>query len=127
MFVFRDRPMRLRSGVALLCLVTLMAACRGAPSEPPPSEASAGPPAPGSGPVATVTGQPPIDRAKAEQIALAWAQQHWSEWGPNDATAFIQQDGTFHVVVGFARRPDAGSVYVRPSGEIVDASIAPRD
>jgi hypothetical protein len=76
----------------------------------------------------TVTVRGPVDRAKAERIGLFYARLHWARYKPQLATAFNTGHGDYKVVVGFDGRPDAASVWVRiDDGEVVDASIAPRD
>jgi hypothetical protein len=76
----------------------------------------------------TVTVKDPVDRAKAERIALFFARMRWSQYAPSIATGFNTGNGEYRVVVGFDRRPDAATVFVRISdGQVTDASIAPGD
>jgi hypothetical protein len=76
----------------------------------------------------TVTAAAPVDRAKAERIALFFARIHWREYEPSIATGFNTGHGEYRVVVGFDRRRDGATVFVRINdGEVTDASIAPGD
>jgi hypothetical protein len=85
-------------------------------------------PHPPPGLTGSVAVKGPVDRAKAEKIGLFYARVHWPGYKPALATAFNTGDGEYRVVVGFDRRPDAASVFVRiEDGEVVDASIAPGD
>jgi hypothetical protein len=69
-----------------------------------------------------------VDRAKAEKIALLYAQVHWPAYAPRLATAFNTGVGRYRVVVGFDRRPDAASVFVRAAdGQVVNVEFAGLD
>jgi hypothetical protein len=79
-------------------------------------------------PGGTVSQKEPVDRAKAERIGLFYARTHWPRYEPSLATAFNTGSGEYRVVVGFDKRADAASVYVRMTdGQVVDASIAQLD
>jgi hypothetical protein len=120
-----------RARAATIVWLSLLAACARSPKDvfgpdaappvaPPPGATGGAPSPPG-----LVTFPGTIGRPKAESIALEYARKRWPQYGPNIATAFIQRDGSFHVVVGFVKRPDAASVYIRSTdGEVMDASIA---
>jgi hypothetical protein len=129
-----SRRRKLTAAVALAALPGLVAlpACRSTPTEVSSTDAApvvrATPSAVASqaGPVSTVNIPGSIDRPRAEQIGLEYARKRWPEFQPKIATAFIEHDGSFHVVVGFVKRRDAASVYVRNTdGDVMDASIAP--
>jgi hypothetical protein len=77
---------------------------------------------------AEVTVREPVDRAKAERIGLFYARMRWARYAPTVATGFNTGHGEYRIVIGFDRRPDAATVFVRSSdGQLLDASIAPGD
>jgi len=125
------KPDLVRTGAFTAVAIALLCGCSRSPKEvatgdaappiaTPPSQLAPSPPG-SAGPAAG------INRAKAEQIALVYARQHWAEFEPSVATGLMLHPGTYQVVVGFQKRGDAASVMVQASdGAILDAKIAPQ-
>jgi hypothetical protein len=117
----------MRFAAPLVCaLLSTLAACDRCSAGPPAQLDAAASAAPALQGTASANG--PVDRVRAERIALVYARLQWPVYVPNLATAFNTGAGEYRVVVGFDKRPDAATVVIRMSdGEVTDASIAAGD
>jgi hypothetical protein len=106
----------------------LLVACKGAPAEPPASDA-AYVRAPGdggsqasasAGPATTVSG--PLNSHLAQSEGMRVAQERWG-YHPREATAWRAPSGDWRVTVIFREPNVTANVYFSPDGKVLDGGV----
>jgi hypothetical protein len=117
--------MRAAGGPVVAFGILLVAACKGAPAELPPSDAAyvrhdSGASADEPAPVPTVSG--PLNSKLAQSLGMQAVQERWG-YHPTEATAWRMPNGNWRVTVILHERNVTANVYFDNGGNLLDGGV----
>jgi hypothetical protein len=106
-------------------MLLLVAACKGAPAEPAPSDAayvrgSSTAAAPPPKPASTVSG--PLNSHLAQSLGMEYVAERWG-LHPTMATAYRMPNGDWRVTVILREPQTTATVYYDNGGTVLDAGV----